>query len=388
MPSTEYDAIVLGLGGIGSGAAYWLARSGCRTLGLERFEFGHARGESHDHSRIIRLSYHTPQYVRLAREAYAAWECVEAEGGNTLVHKTGGLDLGPRDGAISLRHYADSMRACEVPFESLDASEIRRRFPAFVVDDGVEGLFQADGGLVAAEKATACHQCLAREHGAALYDWARVVDVENRGGEVTLRTQNTTYRAGSPVVAAGPWSSQVLRWLDSALPLEVTKEQVMYFVPRDPAGFVMGRFPVWIWMDDPSFYGFPIFGEPAVKVAQDAGGKPVDPDVRTFDPDPDITERVRGFLERHLPAALGPERVVKTCLYTLTPDRDFVVDTLPGHDNVHVAIGAGHAFKFASVIGRILSDLVVDGQTTSDISPFSLQRPILHMESPPRTYMV
>ena len=123
----EFDVAVLGLGGIGSGAAYWLARRGVRVLGLEQFELGHLRGESHDHSRIIRLSYHTPQYVELAKRAYASWATLEAETGERLVYRTGGLDLGPRDGAIPLESYATSLRACNVPFEELDAAEIRRR---------------------------------------------------------------------------------------------------------------------------------------------------------------------------------------------------------------------------------------------------------------------
>jgi sarcosine oxidase len=173
------------------------------------------------------------------------------------------------------------------------------------------------------------------------------------------------------------------------LPLEVTKEQAMYFRPNDAAPFELGRFPVWIWMDDPSFYGFPVFGEMgAVKVTQDAGGKAVDPDRRTFDPDPDITARVRAFLSQHIPALDAPLHLVKTCLYTLTPDRDFLIDTLPGHRNVHVAIGAGHAFKFASAIGKVLSELATTGTTASDIADFTMDRPILHMDAPPKTYMV
>lgn len=163
----------------------------------------------------------------------------------------------------------------------------------------------------------------------------------------------------------------------------------MYFRAPDVASFAFGRFPVWIWMDDPSFYGFPVFGEDgAVKVTQDAGGKPVDPDTRGFDEDPDITRRVSGFLERYLPGALGPQHLVKTCLYTLTPDRDFVIDLLPEHPNVCVAIGAGHAFKFASVIGRILSDLALDDMTHSGIADFAIDRPILQMVAPPKSYMV
>jgi sarcosine oxidase len=249
-------------------------------------------------------------------------------------------------------------------------------------------LFQADGGILAAERATATHQRLVREYGATLRECERVIAVEDRNGEAIVQTEEETYRAGALIIAAGPWTAQALRHFDISLPLEITKEQAMYFVPRDPQAFDLGRFPVWIWMDDPSFYGFPIFGEPAVKVTQDAGGKAVDPDTRHFAPDEDITARVRGFLAQHLPGALGCEHVVKTCLYTLTPDRDFIIDTLPEYPNVHVAVGAGHAFKFASLIGRILSDFVIDRRPQTDISSFSISRPILQMQSPPRTYMV
>ncbi len=387
--SEQYDAIVLGLGGIGSGALYWLARRGARVLGLEQFELGHARGESHDHSRIIRLSYHAANYVALAKRAYESWAVLERDSGDRVVYKTGGLDLGPRNGAIPLDGYADAMRACDVAFETLDATQIRHRFPPFRIDDDVCGLYQADGGIVAAERATAAHQRMAAAHGAAVVDNVRVERIDVDGSHITVRTRELAYRTSQLIVSAGPWTKPILASAGVDISLEVTKEQPMYFRPADASPFAMGRFPVWIWMDDPSFYGFPVFGETgAVKVTQDAGGKAVDPDTRTFDEDTDITQRVRSFLRAHLPALDAPLHLVKTCLYTLTPDRDFVIDTVPEAKNVHVAIGAGHAFKFASVIGRILSELALDGETESDISGFSLARPILSMAQPPKTYMV
>jgi sarcosine oxidase len=386
----DFDAIVLGLGGIGSAATYWLAKRGARVLGLEQFAFGHARGESHDHSRIIRLSYVTPAYVRLAKEAYVAWESLERDAGEQLVFRTGGLDIGPRGGAIPLDGYAQAMRACDVPFEWLDAAEIRARWPAFQIAGDVHGLFQGDGGIVAAERATAAHQRMSRRLGAVLRENAPVTGVRQAGGgNVDVEAGGESYRTRKLIVTAGPWSARILQLLDTRLPLEVTKEQAMYFDARDLARFEFGRFPVWIWMDDPSFYGFPVFGEDgAVKVTQDAGGLPVDPETRTFEEDPEITRRVTNFLTRVLPGALGPHRSIKTCLYTLTPDRDFVVDRLPEHPNVAVAIGAGHAFKFASLIGRILGEISLDGTTPSDVAAFAIDRPILQMQAPPKTYMV
>jgi sarcosine oxidase len=384
---TTFDAIVLGLGGIGSGAAYWLARAGATVLGLEQFDLGHERGESHDHSRIIRLSYHEPHYVSLAKQAYDAWATLEHEAGEQLVFKVGGLDLGPRGGAIPLAGYAAAMRAEGVPFEELGAAEIRERWPAFAIDDNVHGLYQRDAGICAAARATAAHQRCAAARGAVLRANAKATAVQVRSDGVAVEAGGARYVARALVVAAGPWSARVLGWLGVHLPLEVTKEQVTYFLPPDPRPFEPERFPVWIWMDDPSFYGFPRFGERGVKVTQDAGGRPVDPDTRGFAPDPDISSRTRAFLAAHLPSALGPELRTKTCLYTLTPDRDFVIDRVPGLQNVSVAIGAGHAFKFASVIGRMLAGIAT-GAHAAPPPAFAIDRPILRMATPPKTYMV
>jgi len=386
---SDFEYITLGLGGLGSAACYWLARSaGSDVLGLEQFELGHVRGESQDHSRIIRLSYHTPGYVRLAKRAYECWAMVEAEAGESCILRTGGLDLAPRDSRIPLDPYMSSMRTEGVEFEHLDAGEIMRRWPQFRLTPDCHGLYQSEGGIAMAARANTAHQRLAREHGATLRDRFPVTSIRSVGGEVEVVAGGRAYRCRRLVVTAGPWSNPVLRWLGRELPLEVTQEQVTYYSTPYMREFEPGRFPVWIWMDDPCFYGFPVFGEPAVKLAQDAGGRAVTADTRTFDPDPANTARVEGWARTYLPRALGPVHYARTCLYTLTPDRDFVIDRVPGHEAVAIAIGAGHAFKFASVIGRILSELSLHGATPSDLEPFSLSRPILNEKNPVRSYMV
>jgi sarcosine oxidase len=371
----EYDVIVLGLGALGSAAAYWSAKRGARVLGLEQFEFGHARGSSHDRSRIVRLSYFTPAYVQMAKEAYRAWASLEEDAGERLVVKTGGLDIGLRASPLRMSEHVKAMRACGVPFEELDAAEIRKRWPCWRVGDEVRGIFQADAGIVAAERATDALRRAALRFGATLHDRTPVTSLRAGGGEIDVEAGGSHYRAGKLIVAAGAWTNDALAHLGRRLPIEVTKEQVIYFVPRDAAPFTLGEFPIWIWLGEPSFYGFPIFGEPkTVKITQDSAGKPVDAQTRDFEEDREITARVKGFLERYLPAALGPVDVVKTCLYARTPDRDFVIDALPEHANVSVAVGDGHAFKFASLIGRILSDGAVEG---CDLTPFKVARPIL-----------
>jgi sarcosine oxidase len=386
---TDYRVAVLGLGGIGSAAAYWASRRlGSEVLGLEQFELGHVRGGSEDHSRIIRLSYHTPAYVELAKSAYDAWEQVEVESGEQLVLRTGGLDLAPAGASIGLADYRTSMTAANVPFEELDAVEVMRRWPQWRLDDNLTALFQERSGIVMASRANAAHRRLARENGATLREGVAVGAIREVGGEVEIEVEGDARRVGSVIVAAGAWTPAVLAGLGVDLPLEVTLEQVVYMESAAPASFHPSRFPIWIWMHEPSFYGFPIFGEPAVKIAWDRCEIVTDPQTRSFEPRQDVIDGVRGFAADHLPDAVGPIRLAKTCLYTLTPDRDFVVDRVPGTDNIYTVVGAGHAFKFASLLGRILTDLALDGETDHDISAFAADRPILRETDPARSYMV
>ena len=382
----DYRYIVLGLGGIGSGAAYWLARrAGREVLGIEQFELGHVRGESQDHSRIIRLTYDTVPYVRLARQAYQAWSALEEDAGERLVLKTGEIDLWPAATTLTPQGYLDSMRACGVPCEVLDSREIMRRFPQFSLQDDISGIYQADGGLVAAAQGNAVHQRMARAHGATLVERTPVTSVRARDGGYEVGTPDRTYGCETLIVAAGPWTNSVLAHFGLSLPLTVTQEQVTYFASPDLTAFAPERFPAWIWMTDPCYYGLPVYGAAGVKIGLDRFEE-VTADSRRFEPDPVNERQVRAFLERHVPGAAGPVLFTKTCLLTLTPDRDFVIDSLPGHARCFVAVGAGHAFKFASVIGRTMSELALDGTTSQDISPFRIDRSTLTAEDPVRTW--
>jgi sarcosine oxidase len=389
----DWDAIVIGLGAIGSAAAYWLSRSlGDGVLGLERFAMDHVNGASADHSRIIRLSYHRPDYVRLAKRAYETWAEVEREAGARIVTITGGLDLWPSDAAIPKSDYTDSLAAEGVPFELLDGPEIRRRWPQWHIGDEVSAMWQAQGGLADPFKGNAAHRRLAIEHGATLRDRAPVTGIRDAGGgDLEVVTPDAVYRTRRVVLAADAWTNPLLEALGRRrLPLTITKEQVTYFASPDPAAFAPDRFPVWIWMDDPCFYGFPTYGEAGPKAAQDCGGQPVDPDARTFERDEGAFSRLEAFMSAHLPGALGPPIYTKTCLYTLTPDRDLVVDRLPDLPGVAVGLGAAHGFKYASVLGRMLAELSVDGATPSaaELERFRIDRPLLLEADPPTSWMV
>lgn len=370
---------VVGLGGLGSAAAYSLARRGVDVVGLEQFELGHVRGASHDHSRIIRRSYHTPHYVELTAAAYDAWRALEGDAGEAFVAITGGIDLFPPGAAIDHGAYTASLDAAGVPYEWIDAGEIRRRWPAFgrgnAVGGDVMAIYSADTGIVPPARATAAMQHLAVAHGATLRPHTPVRSIRPTGGEVDVVTDDGVVRVGAVVLACDAWLNGLLAPLGHALPLTVLREQVTYFAAPEPEVFAPGHFPVWIWMDDPSYYGFPVYGVPGmVKAAEDCGGAPVDADTRTFEPDRAAEARLAEFMSELVGPSLAGVGRSTTCLYTLTADRDFVLDQLPDADNVFVALGAAHGFKFAPWFGHTVAELVVDGRATTDVTPFAFGR--------------
>ena len=369
------DVVVAGLGALGSATCRELARRGRSVVGLERFELGHTRGASHDTSRILRHSYHTPGYVRLTQEAYDDWARLEREAGASLVTRVGGLDLFPPDTSISAVDYTASLTEVGIDFELLDAAETTRRWPQLRLPDGTLVLHQADAAIVPAGRGTRTMQDDARAHGADLRPHTPVTSVRDLGGRgLVVRTPRGELHCGALVVTADAWTNEVLAGLGVEVPLEVTLEQVTYFRPERPDDFAPGRLPLWIWMDDPCYYGFPTYGEPTVKAAQDCGGPTVDPARRTSDPDPEMVERLAAHLARILPDSGRPVRSVR-CQYTLTPDRDFVLGPVPGHPSVMVGLGAAHGFKFAPTFGRLLADLALTGETATDLTAYRMDRP-------------
>ena len=374
-PAVEY--VVVGLGALGSATAYNLAKRGHSVLGVERFALGHVRGASHDTSRILRHSYHTPHYVGLTFDAYHDWAALESDSGTSLVTTVGGLDLFPPGAATSSSDYTDSMAALGVEFEVLGPAEVADRWPQFVVPDDTTALYQDRGSIVPAGRGTATMQSMARRYGAVLRDESPVISVRDRGSDgVEVRTADEMYLCRRLVVCADAWTNDVLAGLKWAIPLTVTLEQVTYFSPADAEPFQPGRLPLWIWMDEPCYYGFPCYGEATVKAAQDCGGAVVTGDGRPFDPDQARVDELAAFMARTFPGSGSPARSL-TCLYTLTPDRDFVLGSVPGHEAVLVGLGAAHGFKFAPTLGRMLAELASTGETPFDVEPFRLDRPAL-----------
>jgi sarcosine oxidase len=390
--SPEFEHGIVGLGGLGAATAYWLARRSPSVVGFERFELGHVRGASHDHSRIIRRSYHTPEYVRLTAAAYDAWAAVEADAGTRLVTVTGGLDLFPPGAAIDPDPYRRSLDEVGVPHDWIDGAEVRRRWPAFsrgkAVSDDVMAIYSPASGIVSARRATSTLHDLATREGAHLRPNTAVLALRPRAGEVDVVTDGGTVRCGSVVVCADAWTNRLLGPLGHRIELTVTREQVSYFATAQLDDLRPGRFPVWIWMDDPSFYGFPEFAvSGAFKAAEDCGGAPVDPDDRSFAADPIAEARLGAFVA----GLVGDRRAAvstTTCLYTLTSDRDFVLDRLPDSPQISVGLGAAHGFKFAAWFGSELAALAGGSAPGPHLAPFSITREALRRPADRAAWLV
>ena len=372
--------VVVGAGALGSATAYRLARQGAeRVLLVEQYEIGHSRGASEDHSRIIRHAYHSAVYSELTPAAYAAWAEIEEQTGLRLVTRTGGLDLAiaGTPGAVEVDAYRRSLEPIGVASEDLDADAIRSRWPQWQVPDDTVGLYQEDGGILDIRRATAAHLALARQLGVDVRPGTTVTGLEPSAGGVTVRTDRGDIETGAVVLCAASWTGSLLASLGVDWPLTLSEEQVSYFATPHLREFAPDRFPMWIWHGEAVHYGFPVYGEVAVKISQDMRGNYVTQEGRTHIPDPAVTESYAAFLRERLPRAVGPELYSKTCVYDLTPDRDFVVDLVPGHPQIAVAIGCGHAGKFAGLLGRVLADLSLTGGTDVAIDAFRADRPAL-----------
>ena len=374
-----HDVIVAGLGGMGSSAAYHLAGRGKRVLGLERHTPAHDRGSSHGQSRIIRQAYfEDPAYVPLLLRAYELWERLEEETGEDLMTLTGGLMIGPPDGH-TFTGSKESADEYGLPYEVLEARELKRRYPVFEPTPGTVALFEEKAGFVRPEASVKAHLDRATSLGADLRFEEEILSWEPTESGVRVETASGTYEAERLVVSAGAWAPKLLA--DLGLPLEVTRQILFWFDPKggiEP--FLADRFPIFIWEpeDGNSFYAIPAHDGPTggVKVAFfRADGKPADPETIDREVHDEEVEFIRGYLARYVPSLDGDFLYAKTCMYTNTPDEHFVISTHPEYPQISLAAGfSGHGYKFCSVVGEILADLATEGETSHPIDLFSPAR--------------
>ena len=369
----RYDAVVVGVGGMGSAALYHLARRRKRVLGVERFDVPNDVGSSHGLTRIIRLAhFEHPSYVPLVRRAYELWRELEHEVGEQLLHVTGAIDAG---GDL----YDGSVRSCrewDLPHELLDGRELRRRFPAFRLPDDLPVVLQPDGGFLVPERSIAGHAQAAGAHGAELRTGERVLGWEDVSDCVLVHAESGPIETDHLVLTAGAWSQEVARLPPDLVVAE--RQALVWFEPLRAELFSLGRFPVFnLEIDHEHLYGFPVHGVSGFKAGRyDRGGqRAADPEGLSRIPEPHDEATLRPLIERYFPDGAGPTMDVRICPFEVSRDEDFIIDRHPESERVVLAAGfSGRGFKFCSVVGEILADLALDGETRHDIGRLRLQR--------------
>ncbi|MCI0331787.1 MAG: N-methyl-L-tryptophan oxidase [Planctomycetes bacterium] len=371
----RYDAIVLGAGGIGSAALYHLARRGVHVVGIDRFNPPHDRGSSHGQTRVIRQAYFEhPDYVPLLVESYRGWRELEHVANRKLFDHVGLIQAGPADGVVVPGvSRAAAMHGLAV--EQLTAGEVRRRWPGLSVPDELCGVFEPNAGYLLVEDCVRAHLDAASAASAQLLIETEVASWTADSREVRVRTSRGNISADRLIITAGAWAGRLLA--DLNVPLTVRRKSLFWFA-TDSAEYDVSRgFPVYLFeLPTGVFYGFPKLDERGVKFAEHSGGRivvnPLEVD-RSIDPDEQ--HRLVNVLATHLPGVSSNVTDHSVCLYTMSPDENFIVDRHPYHANVVFAAGlSGHGFKFAPVLGKTLADLALDDGTDLPIQFLSHKR--------------
>lgn len=361
---SSYDVIVLGGGTMGTAAAWALGKRGVRALVLEQFQHVHAFGAHGGRTRIIRHAYaESPDYVPLVQQADRLWLELEELSGQRILVRTGGLEMS----AAGYSHAAAARASAQrwgLPFETLDAAELRRRYPQWRVPGDWDIGFSPQAGYLRTEPALRAMAAAARARGVAIHEDEAALAWRPDGAGYVVETTRGCYRADRLIVTAGAWAGR--RLADLGLPLTVLRKTLFWFAVPDPAPFAPERFPVFITSSElGEIYGFPVGDEPGLKVACHSGGEPTDPAKVDRTVHPGEEAPLVEFLTRLLPGAGRAVVDSAVCLYTMTPDSDFILDRHPVHQGVVIGAGfSGHGFKFAPAIGEHLADLALDPITT------------------------
>ncbi|OBB60301.1 N-methyltryptophan oxidase [Mycobacterium sp. 852013-51886_SCH5428379] len=374
--TSHADVIVIGLGGMGSAAAYHLAARGQRVIGLEKFTPAHDRGSSHGGSRIIRQSYfEDPAYVPLLLRAYELWDKLAADSGREVYRMTGGLFLGAPD-CLTVAGSLRASREWGLPHKMLDAAEIASRFPTLTPNPGDVALYEAKAGFARPETTVQAHLDLAAQAGADLRFGEEVTGWAETPHGVAVTTAAGTYRAGQVVICPGAWAPNLLAQF--GIPITVERQVLYWF---DPVGGTtpFEQHPIFISEDaaGAQVYGFPAIDGPGggVKVAFFRNGVECTPETIDRTVYDEEVDEMRREIVRLLPALDGPLLHSATCMYSNTPDQHFVIARHPDAANVTVACGfSGHGFKFVPVVGEILADLASTGTTAHPIALFDPRR--------------
>ena len=369
-----YDAAVIGVGGVGSAALFHLASRGLQVIGLEQFSIAHDRGSSHGQTRIIRTAYfENSAYVPLLIRSYELWRSLEVSSGQRLLEPTGLLEVGRPDGEI-LPGVVTSAQEHSLEIERLTSSQSEHRFPMYHVPDDMEAIFEPTAGMLYVEECVATHVRAAEAKNATVRQNTRVDRIELDAAPIVIHLENEEIAAERLVICGGAWASQLL---DLRLPLEIARKHLHWYSTDQPNWQAKRGCPTFFYeLPDGCFYGFPAIDAQGVKIAEHTGGeKLTTPDDFDRSPSPEDDQRVLAFLSHHLIHVFPRRTRHETCLYTLTPDAHFIVDRHKMNPNIAYAAGlSGHGFKFAPVLGEILTDLVVHGESDQPIDFLSSKR--------------
>jgi sarcosine oxidase len=339
------QVVVVGAGVMGSATAWALARAGREVVALERFRIGHTRGSSHGRSRIFRLSYHDATYVRMAQEALPLWRLLEEDTGQSILHTTGGLDVGK-----ALDAHAAALEACGAPFERLDGTEVSRRYPAVRLEPGAEALYQPDAAWVAADRAWAGFAAAARSRGAEVREGVRVLEITPGHRDVEVITDGGTLRPRTVVLALGGWIRAIAGPAGIEVDVRPTRETVAYFhIEEDSA------IPALVDWGEPAVYSL-FAPDHGIKVGEHIAGPDTDPEQEGQVSDASV-RRLEDWIARRYPGATATAHLAEHCIYTNTPDESFIL-----RREGQVVIGSpcsGHGFKFSPLIGHRLAALAV-----------------------------
>ena len=366
--SETFDVVVLGLGVMGASAVHQLAGRGVRVLGLDANQRGHVLGSSHGRSRIIREAYYeAAEYVPLVQRAFIQWRELEEETGLDLLLMTGCLNIG-RPGTQVVDGVIASARRHGLPSEVLPSDAMRSRFPAFALPESHVGVYQPTAGVLNADACVGALVDASVARGATIRHGELVNNWEPDGDGVIVRTPSGTIRAQKLVITAGPWSASVLA--DLGLPLQAVRQYVVHFDPQAPERFSPPGFPAFIWdVAEGEVYGIPYLPGSGFKVGGHDPGEPCTPETARRTVTAEEIENVRSIFERCLPGCATTMSMAATCLYTVTPDRHFIIDRHPEHPQVSYAAGfSGHGFKFGPTIGEVLADLAIEGSSRHDVA--------------------
>lgn len=375
MNESHYDAIVIGVGGMGSATVFELARRGARVLGLEQFDLVHDQGSSHGQTRIIRTAYYEdPCYVPLVQRSFAGWYDLEQRLGRKLLTECGCLTIG-QAGSEVLQGVLRSAREHSLVVDELTSADLLRRFPQFRFADDYRAALERQAGFLYVEDCVQAHIDAARILGAEIHAREAMKEWNATRSGVTVVTEHGRYSANRLIFTAGPWATRLLAGV--GIPLTVMRQTLLWFGLANPARFRRDVFPIFL-AETPEgcYYGLPAIDNAGLKVArhygapEQAGPDEIDRTVLDSDEMP-----VREFLRAHIPEAAGPRTRGQACTYTLTPDRHFILDRYPQHEEVVIAAGfSGHGFKFAPVVGEIMADLATEGRTDHSIERFRVAR--------------